>query len=564
LAGGAGGGSFALNGGTAGTAAGAGGTGGDGTISGNSRYGGAGGGGGGSNATLAGANGGNGGAPGGGGGGGGAGGIATVAGGAGGTGGRGEVRVWTYRGTGSDLAEIYGTNDESIEAGDVVALDYEMQAGVKKTSVSYDSNAIGIVSTKPGLLIGNIEDIGAKPVTVALSGRVPVKVNLENGQIKKGDYLTPSSTPGIAMRATKAGTIIGQAMTEYTDENTPGYVVAFIKSGPSNGIKLKQIIPGLTLENTPDVEEDDSGDVETDTEEELNSDDNIEIAEKETIQKTALKYFLANKLELEKATDISEIYTDRLSAALEIITPTVITDIVSANSIVVSTGEIISFDSGVEFSVPPLFNKDTAGFALIKEGDRRVSVVFDEPYISEPIVSADLAFNVLDGITDMFADNIFGEDIKSIIIDSDQNGFTILINKNAPRDLRFSWTAFSVKDPNIFESVVEGLVFDEPNIENNSTNSNSNTSTSDSNGTSESETNGTDVILNSESNDDPILVDDSLENGDSSDSTDISIDTILPSESSNIDNTNDSVTPENTGDSETEQSSSTSTTGLVF
>lgn len=445
--GGAGGSAFSVSGGggTAGTTEGlAGGAGGAGTVTG-----GAGGGGGATGSAVAGGAGGVGGARGGGGGGGGA--SNTTTGSAGGAGGVGHLRVFTLTGAGADLAEIYGTRDESIEAGDIVAIDYEMNAGVKKTVLGYEMGAVGIVSTNPGLVVGDVSDFGAEPVLVALSGRVPVKVNMENGPIKKGDYLTPSNTPGVAMRATKAGTIVGQAMTEYTDEEAPGYVVAFVKSGPSNGVKLTQILPGLTLESTPE-------ETETTTEE---GGEEI-VTPTETIQKMALNYFLANKIELEKATDISEIYTDRLSAALEIITPTVITDTLSTNSIVVSTGEVISFNSQAEFIVPPIFNSDTAGFAVIREGDTRVKVEFSEPYIGEPVVNTSLAFSVMDGITDLFAESIFTNDIKSLVIDSDQNGFTILINKNAPRDLRFSWTALSVKDPKIFESIMDGLVFDQP------------------------------------------------------------------------------------------------------
>jgi hypothetical protein len=47
---------------------------------------------------------------------------------------------------------------------------------------------------------------------VALSGRVPVKVSLENGEIKKGDYLTSSSTPGVAMKALRPGPVVGKAL----------------------------------------------------------------------------------------------------------------------------------------------------------------------------------------------------------------------------------------------------------------------------------------------------------------------------------------------------------------
>lgn len=449
-------------GGTGGTAGGGAGNPGTSVTTGIGGYGG---GGGGSNAT-AGANGGAGGAGGSPGGGGGGGGSATYSatgtGGAGGAGGNGAVRVWTLRGAGADLAEIYGTFDSSLEAGDVVSLDKNMRAGVKKTDKSYDDNTIGVISTKPGLVIGNIED-DASAVTVALSGRVPVKVNLENGPIYKGDYLTSSSVPGVAMKAVKSGIVIGQAMTEYTDEDVPGYVVAFIKSGPSNGVKLTSILPGLTLETESNTEE------QTILNNEDNPDNETLITPTETIQKMALKYFLANKSQLEEATDISEIYTDRLSAALEIITPTVITDTVETNSILVSTGDVITFGSPASFDVPPLFNKDTAGFAIIHQGGRQVDILYENPYLTTPVVNASLSFDIIDSITEAFMDDIFSKDIESVVINSSQNGFTILLNKEAPRDLRFSWNAFSVKDPNVFESVMNGLVIDPDDNQENDT-----------------------------------------------------------------------------------------------
>jgi hypothetical protein len=43
---------------------------------------------------------------------------------------------------------------------------------------------------------------GGTATQLALSGRVPVKVCGENGDIKPGDYLTSSSKPGVAMKWT--------------------------------------------------------------------------------------------------------------------------------------------------------------------------------------------------------------------------------------------------------------------------------------------------------------------------------------------------------------------------
>lgn len=65
---------------------------------------------------------------------------------------------------------------------------------IEKTTKSYQNSAIGIASTKPGQVIG--EDDGAgKPIPVALSGRVPVKITTKNGNIVPGDYITTSDIP---------------------------------------------------------------------------------------------------------------------------------------------------------------------------------------------------------------------------------------------------------------------------------------------------------------------------------------------------------------------------------
>lgn len=55
---------------------------------------------------------------------------------------------------------------------------------------------------------------------VGLVGQLPVKVTTENGNIQPGDLLTLSSTAGVAMKATKAGQMIGRAMEDYTNTDS--------------------------------------------------------------------------------------------------------------------------------------------------------------------------------------------------------------------------------------------------------------------------------------------------------------------------------------------------------
>ncbi len=349
---------IAGGGGTAGTTNGAGGSNGNPGVGG----GGDGGGGGATNSTGTGGTGGTGGARGGGGGGGGATGTGGH-GGTGGTGGAGFVRVWSYMGQGADLAEIYGTMDPTLSPGDIVAVDSAMQAGVKKSSVAYDSTVIGVVSTNPGIVIGNVSDPGATPVMVALAGRVPMKVNMENGPIKSGDYLTASSTPGEAMKATKAGLVIGEAITPYNTTDMPGIVMAFIKAGPSNGSKLTDLIPGLTTDDGTTTDSSTTNSNSTTSISPPTTTDTIGTsstttattpsAPTQTIEQQALAYFNTGRAVLATQVDLSEVTTDRVSAGLEVITPDLYATNVHTDTIQSATGDNIGLildDSG-EFTI---------------------------------------------------------------------------------------------------------------------------------------------------------------------------------------------------------------------
>ncbi|HEU5377793.1 MAG TPA: hypothetical protein VFV38_20410, partial [Ktedonobacteraceae bacterium] len=71
---------------------------------------------------------------------------------------------------------------------------------------------------------------------IALAGRVPVKVTASNGPIAVGDYLTSSSLPGVAMKATQAGTIIGKALESYSssDPQTVGEILVLVNVSYTN------------------------------------------------------------------------------------------------------------------------------------------------------------------------------------------------------------------------------------------------------------------------------------------------------------------------------------------
>jgi hypothetical protein len=121
-----------------------------------------------------------------------------------------------------DYAEEIPATDQTIDAGDVVTMDPDNPGSVIKANTPYDMAVMGVISTHPGFITnadaatvaGGTSDASERPL--ALSGRVPVKVSDMNGAIEPGDYLTTSSIPGLAMKATEAGAVIGKAMTAFT------------------------------------------------------------------------------------------------------------------------------------------------------------------------------------------------------------------------------------------------------------------------------------------------------------------------------------------------------------
>ncbi len=139
-----------------------------------------------------------------------------------------------YRIRGADLAEVYYTSDTTVHDGDIVSLAGNGVSQVKKSSRAYDSRSLGIISTKPGVVIGEADGSG-KPVIVGLAGRVPVKVSTKNGNIQPGDYITTSDILGVGMRATHAGHVIGKALTGFAG-GSEGTVMVFIQNTYFDGV----------------------------------------------------------------------------------------------------------------------------------------------------------------------------------------------------------------------------------------------------------------------------------------------------------------------------------------
>lgn len=316
----------------------------------------------------------------------------------------------------ADLAENYYVPDgQEIHPGEIVSLG--SSAGqVDKSSRPYDRKLLGVVSEAPGLQLGVA---AANTVPVALSGRVPVKVNATGGAIKVGDSITPSTIAGEGMKATEAGKILGTAMEDFNGTGT-GTIMVHVNVGYYLG-------------------------------EELGSEQNDQIG------------FGPSEL----ASNSARLNNDPVVAVRSYIYKglTEFWNKVTFKAEAEFWAEV-AFKATVRFEGQVEFNKDTAGYATIKKGERFVDVAFDQAYRSEPIVNVSINVpqvtdqmyqeliasgdcNATDGKSacqDKIANQVLGEDLKEGITGKSTQGFMIMLNKPAPVDITYSWQAIAVKN----------------------------------------------------------------------------------------------------------------------
>jgi hypothetical protein len=106
-----------------------------------------------------------------------------------------------------------------MTAGTVVVVQRGSKNTVAPSASAYATAVAGVVSEKPGLILGEGSDAKAM---IATTGRVKVHVDASNGAIEAGDLLVTSDRPGLAMKSQpvdlggvkihRPGTLIGKAL----------------------------------------------------------------------------------------------------------------------------------------------------------------------------------------------------------------------------------------------------------------------------------------------------------------------------------------------------------------
>ena len=140
----------------------------------------------------------------------------------------------SFRPSAPELASLMSVA-ESVESGDVLVIDAERSGLLKRSRTASDTAAFGVVAADPGVVLGAEqvsigETMGARgselassdaanagetrQVPVAMTGLVKCKADASYGEIRPGDLLSTSPTPGHAMRVDdpQPGTILGKAL----------------------------------------------------------------------------------------------------------------------------------------------------------------------------------------------------------------------------------------------------------------------------------------------------------------------------------------------------------------
>lgn len=373
----------------------------------------------------------------------------------------------------SDYAEIYPTED-GVDYGEIVAIgstsveithtETDKNGNplppktkiVKKLakSTSPYQNILGITSRNYGDFTSaghNSVNQSDNPMPIALVGRVPLKVTTENGNINAGDMITSSSTPGIGMKATDTGRVVGIALSSFNGQGV-GEVMVFVNiHNYDPDIELADsgyLTLTPTVDDNFEVKRNDelvdrigafaeiavgkirTGNIETKT---LTTESLNIATDQITIDGRTLAEYIDERVlvgvvnpdvktriaSLEnQATSISGILTadvikaDRIEGLEFVVRDQILnmTDLLGAGIATTDVSEEtengglmaqvknllggfveflgkVIFRDNVEFEGQVAFNSDTAGYAKILKGQKFVDVIFDKEYENQPVIN---------------------------------------------------------------------------------------------------------------------------------------------------------------------------------
>jgi hypothetical protein len=112
------------------------------------------------------------------------------------------------------VAQIVELVQKDVKDGSVVS---SSKQGVVLSSIPYDPQVLGVVSRDAAIIFTTRDVKNGVPVIPV--GRVYLLVSTKDGIIRRGDQITTSIIPGVGVKATKDGYVLGVALEDYTNTN---------------------------------------------------------------------------------------------------------------------------------------------------------------------------------------------------------------------------------------------------------------------------------------------------------------------------------------------------------
>src|SRR3989338_3550110 len=115
----------------------------------------------------------------------------------------------------AETAYIEAEDPNTIRVGAIVGRgekEYEL------TTLPYQQTVLGVIVESSDVVVQIPDTEDRDQHIIATSGEFLVLVNSSSGDIAIGDFVTSSSTPGVGMKASSGGMVLGTALEAYESE----------------------------------------------------------------------------------------------------------------------------------------------------------------------------------------------------------------------------------------------------------------------------------------------------------------------------------------------------------
>lgn len=112
------------------------------------------------------------------------------------------------------VAYYLPVKDKNVADSSIISLTKD---GYVLSRTEYDPQVVGVVSRDPAVIF-EVENL-KNETPILSSGNSYVRVSTINGNIKKGDAITSSKVPGVGMKSTRTGYVVGVALEDFSSNN---------------------------------------------------------------------------------------------------------------------------------------------------------------------------------------------------------------------------------------------------------------------------------------------------------------------------------------------------------